>query len=83
MKYFILGVSILFSIGSFAEPVQVTIEFNSSESALEYINWMSGQGEQDMSIWMDENRPSLSILPNYDYENLVIDFTEEVLPERD
>lgn len=77
MKKVLLLAMFILSFSAFAEDYTVTVKFNSQESAKEYITWMSEQGEQDMFIWMDENRPSLSIVPEYDYENLVIDFQNE------
>ncbi len=54
----------------------VVVKFNSKEEAKEFMAWMSGQGEQDMSYWMEVNQPSLDKIPEYDRENLVIDFTK-------
>jgi hypothetical protein len=67
-------------VGSFSavavESIEIKVKFNKLEEAKEFISWMSGQGEQDMQYWMEENMPSLMKSPKYDYKKLEIDFTK-------
>jgi len=81
-----LLLTILISAASFAAPLkakmktssknEVIVKFKNAEEANEFMSYMDGQGEQDMSTWMSHNLPELDRMPDYDFEKLIIDYTK-------
>ena len=48
---------------------QVKINCKDAEAAKQFLEWLSGQGESDLSMWADENGPEHSRI-KYDMDKL-------------
>lgn len=54
----------------------VVINCPSKEAAEEFLNWLDGQGEQDINYWWEENREGKHAHFQYDYGSLSATLTE-------
>ena len=57
---------------------QVLLTFPSKQAALEFMAYMSEQGEQDMIPWFAATHPHLDTTPTYDWDELTMVFHESL-----